>query len=82
MVNNDLVHIYINRELQKKIKIYCIKNNIPSMKVFAEKVLEIAIEKPSASDRLEEARKEVEEISGKAMESDHPADSSQIPVVG
>ena len=58
VVGETLMSIYVNKALHKKIKMYCIKNDIGSIREFAEKILSQAVEKPKAAEREEMARQE------------------------
>lgn len=45
--------IHVNKELHKRIKMYCLSHEIKSMADWVEPILEAAIKKPSAKERLE-----------------------------
>ena len=62
--------IYISNELHKKIKLYCLKNEIGAMKDFVEPFLTAAVEKPKAKERLEKAAEELSEEDRKLIDAE------------
>jgi len=55
----NLMVLYVNKELHKKIKLYCIRHNIKTIQGFIEPLLEAAITKPQGKERLEKAAEEL-----------------------
>jgi len=44
---------YISKDLHKRLLMYCLSHDIKYMNVWAEEILEAAIRKPSAKERIE-----------------------------
>ncbi len=59
MQHKEIRNFYITKELHKKIKLYCLKNDIFPISKFIEPILEAAVTKPKATERLEIARQEL-----------------------
>ena len=61
MTNKKDKILYVKYDLHKRLKFYCLKHEITSMKNFVEPFLEAAINKPNAEERLERQAEELTE---------------------